>query len=37
MAGRDIGQLLKDVLNDDKRKFQIKKSYTREYKWDGKS
>ncbi|HEB32330.1 MAG TPA: hypothetical protein ENI15_15890 [Spirochaetes bacterium] len=37
MAGRDIGQLLKDVVNDDKRKFQIKKSYTREYKWDGKS
>lgn len=37
MAGQDVGHLLRDVLNADKRKFNTRKGYTREYRWDGNS
>lgn len=35
MAGKDVGHLLRDVINDDKRVFHTKKEYTREYMWNG--
>jgi hypothetical protein len=36
MAGRDVGHLLKTFIYYDKRKFNTRKSYTREYQWTGK-
>lgn len=35
-AGIDVGRLLKEVLHDDKRVFQIGKNYTLKYRWMGK-
>lgn len=35
MAGRDVGYLLMDVLENDKRHFRTRKGYTREYQWTG--
>lgn len=35
MAGRDVGHLLKDILQNDIRTFHTRKGYTREYQWDG--
>lgn len=35
MAGKDVGHLLRDVLFNDKRLFDTRKPYTREYLWDG--
>jgi hypothetical protein len=35
MAGRDVGELLKEVLHEDAREFRTKKGYTREYVWTG--
>lgn len=35
MAGRDVGNLLRDVIEDDRRKFCTKGGYRRLYKWDG--
>lgn len=36
MAGRDVGNLLKEILYNDKRSFYTREGYTREYQWDGK-
>jgi hypothetical protein len=35
MAGRDAGHLLLDVIADDKRIFNTREGYTREYQWTG--
>jgi len=33
MAGRDVGELLRDVILEDDRKFKTRSGYRREYLW----
>ncbi len=35
MAGHDAGNLLKEVLKKDRRNFNTREAYIREYQWDG--
>lgn len=34
-AGKAVGKLLEKVLLEDKRVFETRKGYTREYRWTG--
>lgn len=36
-AAKDLGWLLLNVINNDKRHFTTRKEFTREYSWDGDS
>lgn len=35
MAGKDIGWILLDVIDGDKRRFDLDEGYTHKYKWTG--
>lgn len=36
-AGKDVGNILKNVLSEDRRVFRTEEGYTRRYIWDGRN
>lgn len=35
MAGKDAGKLMMEMLEDDKRTYETRSAFTREYRWTG--